>query len=87
MISIVLDWLNHDKGGSGTASGDGGEVNRAPAKRSSLIRGVSEPDEDEKDPFLLRAIKHVINFMLQHHMLVIQHVGIHHVFFCTFVYF
>lgn len=55
MISIVLDWLNHDRGGSGTASGDGGEVNRAPAKRSSLIRGVSEPDEDEKDPFLLRA--------------------------------
>ena len=61
MISIVLDWLNHDKGGSGTASGDGGEVNRAPAKRSSLIRGVSEPDEDEKDPFLLRAIKHFIS--------------------------
>ena len=64
MISIVLDWLNHDKGGSGTASGDGGEVKRAPAKRSSLIRGVSEPDEDEKDPFLLRAMEIRIYFVL-----------------------
>jgi hypothetical protein len=55
LISIVFDWLNHERGGSGTASGDGGEVNRAPAKCSFFTRGVSEPDEDEKDPFLLRA--------------------------------
>lgn len=42
---MILVYLNQAAGGKGTASGEGGSVNRAPAKRSS--HSDPEPGDDE----------------------------------------